>query len=454
VRIARDHGVQYVLTKPADPKKILSTVAMALGEEKKEIESQSFRLTTAVELELLQAQYDDVNRQFASINSCLGTLLDFTHQSLSERDPAHLTQNFCHVARSIVEAQYSAVGLLDDTGENLLRFHTSCEGGGSAGQEFAAPAARQGLLSTVVAERHCVRWSILQECQEKIDLPELHPEIRTLIAVPISTAARVYGWVYAINRQSQSAFSDVDERLLLSLGQEMALFLENTNLSRLLNDRIAELNSSNEELQQFAYVCSHDLQEPLRTISNYTQLLAKRYRGEMDVNADQFIDFIVDGAKRMQQQIDDLLSYSRVNQPVQFELTDCSRPLSAALKTMKLVISETEAQIEVAVLPSVHCDGRQLQQLFQNLVSNAIKFRSTQPPVVHIGCQESENFWTFSVSDNGIGFDIKNLDRIFVIFKRLHTREIYPGSGIGLSICKKIVERHGEHSRQREPQWL
>ncbi|MSP38947.1 MAG: GHKL domain-containing protein [Deltaproteobacteria bacterium] len=211
-----------------------------------------------------------------------------------------------------------------------------------------------------------------------------------------------------------------------------------------LQQREAELTTSNEELQQFAYVASHDLQEPLRMITSYTTLLAKRYKGKLDADADEFIGFAVDGAKRMQGLIQDLLTYSRVgSKGNEFVPTDCESVLSTTLKSLAVAIAESGAEIHHDPLPTVRGDVGQLGQLFQNLIGNAIKYRNGNAPEVHLSCHKQGNEWRFSVKDNGIGIDPQFAEKVFVIFQRLHTREEYEGTGIGLAVCKKIVERHG-----------
>ena len=211
-----------------------------------------------------------------------------------------------------------------------------------------------------------------------------------------------------------------------------------------LEESVAELGRSNADLQQFAYVASHDLQEPLRMVSSYTQLIARRYKGKLDADADEFIAFAVDGANRMQRLILDLLAYSRVNTAGrQFEPTAMETVLKAALNNLTNAVKESQAIITHDPLPAVMGDDKQLAQLFQNLLSNAVKFGGAQPPRIHISAKQTDGEWLFSVRDHGIGLDPQYADRIFVIFQRLHTREEYPGTGIGLAICKKIVERHG-----------
>ena len=213
-----------------------------------------------------------------------------------------------------------------------------------------------------------------------------------------------------------------------------------------LEESVAELGRSNADLQQFAYVASHDLQEPLRMVSSYTQLIARRYKGKLDADADEFIAFAVDGANRMQRLILDLLAYSRVNTAGrQFEPTAMETVLKAALNNLTNAVKESQAVITHDPLPAVMGDDKQLAQLFQNLLSNAVKFGGAQPPRIHISAKQADGEWLFSVRDHGIGIDPQYADRIFVIFQRLHTREEYPGTGIGLAICKKIIERHGGH---------
>ncbi len=211
-----------------------------------------------------------------------------------------------------------------------------------------------------------------------------------------------------------------------------------------LEQSVAELGRSNADLQQFAYVASHDLQEPLRMVSSYTQLIAKRYRGKLDSDADEFIEYAVDGATRMQTLIQDLLAYSRLSTSArEFEPAPMGAVLNCTLDNIVNAVKESQAVITHDRLPTVRGDAPQLALVFQNLLSNAIKFSGESPPRIHISARREENEWRFSVHDHGIGIDPQYAGRIFVIFQRLHTRAEYPGTGIGLAICKKIIERHG-----------
>jgi signal transduction histidine kinase len=212
---------------------------------------------------------------------------------------------------------------------------------------------------------------------------------------------------------------------------------------RELEQRNEELARSNDELQQFAYVASHDLQEPLRMVASYLQLLDRRYAAKLDGDAREFMDFAVDGAKRMQVLINDLLAYSRVGSHGEpFASVDVNLAIGEVRRNLKALIDTRGAQVACDPLPTVRGDRGQFVQLLQNLMANALKFCKDQPPRVHVGARRGEGEWVFFVEDNGIGIDDRYADRIFVIFQRLHSRQDYAGTGIGLAICKRIVERH------------
>jgi chemotaxis family two-component system sensor kinase Cph1 len=205
-----------------------------------------------------------------------------------------------------------------------------------------------------------------------------------------------------------------------------------------------DLERSNAELKKFAYVASHDLQEPLNQVANFVQLLEMRYNDELDEDGKEFIGFAVDGVSLMQTLIDDVLVYSKVDlKGIEWELTQVETSLNRAFSNLRGRITETQAEISYDSMPTIVADSTQLMQLFQNLLGNAIKFKKKdEVPRIHVGVQRQEDAWLFSVQDNGIGIDPQFADRIFVIFQRLHTRDEYPGSGMGLAICKKIVECH------------
>ena len=207
---------------------------------------------------------------------------------------------------------------------------------------------------------------------------------------------------------------------------------------------VSKLSAANRDLSEFAYVASHDMQEPLRMISSYLQLLSKRYSGHLDKDADEFIGYAVGGAIRLQKMVDDFLTFSRIGTRGRaFVETDVGVVLNLALTNLKIAIEASHAKITYANMPTVKADEVQLLQLFQNLIENAVKFRSDEPPAIHVSAERCEGEWVFSVKDNGIGIDPKYQNRLFVVFQRLHSVAKYPGTGIGLALCKRIVERLG-----------
>ncbi|MCX9009575.1 MAG: ATP-binding protein [Candidatus Methanoperedens sp.] len=219
---------------------------------------------------------------------------------------------------------------------------------------------------------------------------------------------------------------------------------EREKVEEKLKQTLEELERSNKELEQFAYIASHDLQEPLRMVSGFTQIIERRYRGRLDKSADEFITYIIDGTTRMQRMIEDLLAYSRVGtRGKPFEPTYLEEVLGQAVANLKVAIEQSNAVVTHDPLPTVIADPTQMVQLFQNLISNAIKFKREEQPHVHISAKMQGNEWIFPVRDNGIGISPEFLGRLFQLFQREHTTREYPGTGIGLAVCKRIVERHG-----------
>jgi PAS domain S-box-containing protein len=271
--------------------------------------------------------------------------------------------------------------------------------------------------------------------------------VRANLVVPILVKDDVWGLLIAHQCSAPREWASFEVELMRQLGDQIGIALTQAQLLEQETKQRQELARSNADLQQFAYVASHDLQEPLRMVASYLQLLERRYKDKLDSDANEFINYAVDGAGRMQNLINDLLAYSRVGtQGKPFKPTNYADVFRRALLQLKIAIEESKAVItHDEPFPIVHADESQLVQVLQNLISNAMKFRGDQAPHIHIGVQHRDEEWVFSVKDQGIGIDPQYKERIFMIFQRLHNRTEYVGTGIGLAICKRIVERHGGH---------
>jgi signal transduction histidine kinase len=294
---------------------------------------------------------------------------------------------------------------------------------------------RKGACDIVLADYNLPQWNGM----EAVSLLR-----REGLDIPVILVTGALGEARAVECLKDGAADYLLKEHLTRLPDSVRQALREKKLREDNKRSQEDLARSNRELEQFAYVASHDLQEPLRMIASYTQLLAERYRGKLDEKADRYIHYAVDGATRMQALIDDLLTFSRVGrQGLALQNADCNEAIETACKNLENSIRETGAQVEHDRLPVIVADGRLLVQLFQNLISNSIKFRGTEPPHIQISAEKQKREWFFAVIDNGIGIAPEHAQSIFGIFKRLHTHDEYPGSGIGLSICKKIVEQHG-----------
>jgi signal transduction histidine kinase len=296
-----------------------------------------------------------------------------------------------------------------------------------------AVAVLAALAGVIIARTMTRPLSRLVEGTQEISRGNLDYSVGTSGGDEIADLSRAFD---RMAKQLKETLVSRDE-----LSKEVA---ERRRTEERLAKALANLRRSNKELEQFAYVASHDLQEPLRMVSSYTQLLAERYKDRLDEKAAKYIHYAVDGSVRMQQLINDLLAFSRVRtRGTTLEPVDAGSVLGAALVNLQASIRESGAAVTHDDLPEVMADASQLVQVFQNVIGNAIKFRGDDPPRVHVSAEAGDGSWIFSVRDNGIGIDPKYHDKVFVIFQRLHTRREYPGTGIGLALCKRIVERHG-----------
>jgi signal transduction histidine kinase len=297
------------------------------------------------------------------------------------------------------------------------------------------------FLTALKSEEHLFRGYYMGAV-DYLYKPIVPEVLRSKVAVFVDLSRK-----NAILKKNRDALEQKNAELQQEVAERMRAEADvrrlNAELERRVEERTRELSRMNDELRQFAYVASHDLQEPLRTVASYAQLLARRYRGKLDKDADEFIGYMVGGVTRMHTLLNDMLAYSRVTESRDRPLVpaNLNAVVQSALMNLDLTISENHAVVQVESLPTLPGDEIQLTQVFQNLIGNAIKYKSSEPPRITISAEEGPDEWIISVTDNGIGVDPQYSERIFGIFKRLHGREL-PGTGMGLAICKRIVERH------------
>lgn len=315
----------------------------------------------------------------------------------------------------------------------------------------------QSLLGRELVN-HCFEGEYLKQYQQEIHawpnveqagFHSCHLEmlqefnIKANLIVPVFLKDKIWGMLFVHQCSSPRQWNRFEIDLLQHLADQLSIALAQAQLLEQATCHSQELARSNRELEQFAYVASHDLQEPLRTLASYAKLLSRRYGDQLDDKGNRFIQYISEEAVRMQVLINDLLRYSRVGRQAQtFAPCDCAAVFDIVVRGLEGAIANSGATITHGELPIIMADETQMVQLFQNLISNAIKYRSEHPPVIHLAAESQEQQWLFWVRDNGIGIDSKYAERIFVIFQRLHTQEEYSGTGIGLAIAAKIVERH------------
>lgn len=318
--------------------------------------------------------------------------------------------------------------LVRDWDDRITRWNTGCRRSYGFASEEALGRVSHALLRTRFPQpQETIRESLLHTGRWEGELVHTTADGREIVV-----ASEWVLWRDAAGQPAAILESDTD-------------ITDRKRAEEALQRTAQELHRSNEDLGQFAYVASHDLQEPLRMVSGYLQLLRERYQGQLDDKADKYIAYAVDGAARMSQLIQDLLSYSRVNtrgEPLRS--TNSEEAFEFAMKNLSAAIEQNGGAVTHDPLPVVHADGMQLAQLFQNLIGNALKFRDPERPhQVHVSATQSDGQWLFQVADNGIGFEQQYEEKMFLIFQRLHSRGKYPGTGIGLAICKRIVDRHG-----------
>ncbi len=454
-------------------------------------EPESLVQERTAELERANNEQEEHIRRYSQILEGINSILSNVMQAKTEEKMANVCLS---VALKLTGSLIGFVGLVGDDGQ--LHDIAISEMGWNQCQMSDKTGHRNppenlvvhGLYGSVIDTEKGFFTNKPLSHPDSIGLPFGHPPINSFLGVPLVLDGKTMGVIAVADREggyssehqenleaiapaimhamhsnmSEEALSEARENLqvhseeLHTSNEELQIQSEDLreseaklkeildNLEEKVKERTEELARSNEELQQFAYVASHDLQEPLRMITSYLQLLQRRYQGKLDDKADKYIYFAVNGASRMQVLINDLLEFSRVaTRAEEPESTNSEFVLNQVLSNLELYIKENRATISHDSLPEVMADSTQLAQVFQNLIINGIKFHSGEAPIIKISAKKKAKEWVFSVQDNGIGIDPQYSEKIFEVFKRLHKIEEYPGTGIGLAVCKKIIERHG-----------
>ncbi|QLK27255.1 PAS domain S-box protein [Natrinema zhouii] len=364
-------------------------------------------------------------------------------RALENADIDDMLEKTTELVTAALDAEYATVFEHDAAGPDGAVLRLRAGTGFDVADGETTPAAGS-IAAAALADGGPVVIEDL-ESDPRFDGPSLVPDrdVRSGITVTIGPTADPWG-VLDVYDTDRREFADHDVDFLESVATIIATAIERQGYERRLNETVSELEASNERLEQFAYAASHDLQEPLRMISSYLQLIESRYAAELDADGREFIDYAVDGANRMSEMIDGLLEYSRIDtQGDPFEPVDLDAVLADVLTDLQMMVEQSDAEIAVEPLPEVQGDSRQLRQLFQNLLSNAIEYSGDKSPQVDVTAEQRGRNWEISVRDDGIGIDPDDQDRVFQVFQRLHTREEYDGTGIGLALCRRIVERHG-----------
>lgn len=419
-------------------------------------------------------------------NSLLDGINRVVREALTCDSEAEVAQVCLDVAEQLTQSRFGLIGEINAKG----RFDTIAlsDPGWMAcriAQTEAVVALRdmevRGVLGRAILEGKPTIVNDLNGDPDRLGQPDGHPPIASFLAVPLKQAEKTVGQIALANREGgyeprhvtdvealgvafvealyrkraetglRHAQADLEARVARRTAQLaeanrrlQAEIAERERAQQALKRTVDELKRSNEDLRQFAYAASHDLQEPLRAVGGFVRLLQQRYQGRLDDTADEYIAFAVGGVSRMQRLIDGMLSFSAVgSHAAPFRPVDANEVVDEAVANLDAAIGEHHAEVTRDDLPTVTADRTQLMQLFQNLIGNAIKFHGRQPPRVHVACRRTERDWVFEIRDNGIGIPAKYAEQVFGLFRRLHDSESYPGTGVGLAVCKRIVERHG-----------
>ena len=400
----------------------------------------SGHIAAALQNALLFAEQKEAEEALLLYTSRLQSLHEIDKSILTSDSPEDIAKTAVQQLKSVISYDFGSVAVFDHETQKT-RFFTAKE------YDDTAIEANYNIDDVIKAFDDSKGQPICRNLDENSpETPLINAlrglNIHTYLVYPLRYRDELIG---AINLAShnKNAFNQNDIAIVDEIAAPLAIAIQQARLYEEVHQHAKALESRNEELEQFAYVASHDLQEPLRIVISYVQLLARQYEGQLDDDADIFMKYAIDAAMRMRNLIQDLLSYSRLGSRGKiFVETDMNQVLAHVLIDLSLTIEENTASITHDPLPTILADSTQMGQILLNLISNAIKFRGEEDPHIHISALRQDDHWQFSVQDNGIGIEPQYTERIFAIFQRLHTVEEYPGTGIGLAICKKIIERH------------
>ncbi|QFU84848.1 sensor histidine kinase [Natronorubrum aibiense] len=364
--------------------------------------------------------------------------------ALETDDLDELMDEAVHQVTTVLDTDFCKVLDLDETGTELLLRQGVGWNDGLVGEEIVSAVESDSQAAYTLENNHPIVVEDL-ESETRFSGPELLTahDVRSGISTVIGPFDDPWG-ILGTHDTDRATFSDEDISFVQSVSNILAEAIERQQYQTELEDLIADIEESNKRLEQFAYAASHDLQEPLRMVSSYLQLIERRYEDELDDEGQEFLEFAVDGAERMRSMIDGLLKYSRVEteadplEPVELEAI-----LEDVLDDLQVAIETTDATITADSLPRVEGDARQLRQVFQNLLENAFEYSGDEPPTVHVSAQRNGTNWIITVEDTGIGIASEDHDQIFEVFERAHSRSEGNGTGIGLALCERIIERHG-----------
>ncbi len=443
-REASAAGVGAYLLKPPNAHEIerAAHIALARFDDMQAVR----RLNQQLQAEMKERQQIEATLCEALENSRqheaeIATLLTAARAVLENRRFVDTAQAIFAACKGAIGATAGYVALLDASGaENEVLFLDS--GGLPCTVDPQLPMPIRGLRAEAYRNGQVVYDNHFAHSDWTQYLPSGHVEMRNVLFAPLVIEGKAVGLLGLANKDGE--FTARDAEMAMAFGEVASIALQNSLNLQALEESQARLLRSNADLEHFAYVISHDLQEPLRMISSYMGLLNRRYSAQLDEAARDYIAYAVDGARRLHEMIGAILDYSRVDTRGRAPApTDSEALLAGVLSHLQMAIDERGALVTHDPLPTVMADEVQLAQVLQNLIANALKFCDAQSPRVHVSARRGDGEWQFSVRDNGIGIDPKFRERIFLMFQRLHTHAEYPGTGIGLALCRRIVERHG-----------